>query len=353
MMEVTTVSKNERNCPDCSESVFSVDRRDFLKTAGAAVAIGSIPGLIGHAHAAEAAQASAPESIVSHLYESLTPGQREKICFAWNYMDPERGLLRTRVANNWQITEPEINDDFYTNDQRQMIQDIFHGIVQPEWHERYAKQMEDDCGGFGSEQAIAIFGKPGEDQCEFVITGRHMTLRADGNTQEHVAFGGPIFYGHAAGGIFNEDYDHEGNVFWPQAVAANRVFEMLDGKQRKQALVKSRPEENAIAFRAGVYPGMPVGEMSSDQQDEVGKVLTKLIEPYRAGDQKEALECIAAQGGLEKCSLSFYQDGDIGDDGVWDCWRLEGPSLVWYFRGEPHVHVWVNAASDPSVQTNS
>ena len=33
--------------------------------------------------------------------------------------------------------------------------------------------------------------------------------------------------------------------------------------------------------------------------------------------------------------LTFYEDGDIGNDKVWDCWRLEGPSFVWYFRGSP------------------
>ena len=52
-------------------------------------------------------------------------------------------------------------------------------------------------------------------------------------------------------------------------------------------------------------------------------------------------------------SLAFYRDGDIGNDQVWDCWRLEGPSFVWYFRGSPHVHVWVNIAADPSVKLNS
>ena len=56
------------------------------------------------------------------------------------------------------------------------------------------------------------------------MTGRHMTLRCDGNSTEHVAFGGPIFYGHAASG-FNEKADHPGNVFWPQALAANKVYE--------------------------------------------------------------------------------------------------------------------------------
>jgi hypothetical protein len=66
------------------------------------------------------------------------------------------------------------------------------------------------------------------EKFEFVITGRHHTLRADGNTEAHVAFGGPIFYGHAASG-FNEKADHPGNVFWKQAQLANKVFAALDG----------------------------------------------------------------------------------------------------------------------------
>jgi len=44
---------------------------------------------------------------------------------------------------------------------------------------------------------------------------------------------------------------------------------------------------------------------------------------------------------------------DIGNDKVWDNWRLEGPSFVWYYRGAPHVHVWVNVADDPSVKLNA
>jgi hypothetical protein len=82
-------------------------------------------------------------------------------------------------------------------------------------------------------------------------------------------------------------------------------------------------------------------------------VLGRLIEHYRQSDQDEALGCLKRQGGLDKCSLAFYREGDIGDDKVWDCWRLEGPAFVWYFRGAPHVHVWVNVADDPSVKLNA
>jgi hypothetical protein len=93
--------------------------------------------------------------------------------------------------------------------------------------------------------------------------------------------------------------------------------------------------------------------MSSDQKEHVQKVLQTLIEPYRQADRDEVVACLAAQGGLDACHLAFYQDTDIGNDKVWDCWRLEGPAFVWHFRGNPHVHVWVNVASDPSVKLNA
>ena len=97
-----------------------------------------------------------------------------------------------------------------------MIREVFEGMYQREWVKRIDRQLKDDAGGYGKHQSIAIFGHPGIDKFEFVMTGRHLTIRCDGHSAEHVAFGGPIFYGHAASG-FNEKADHPGNVFWPQA----------------------------------------------------------------------------------------------------------------------------------------
>jgi hypothetical protein len=78
-----------------------------------------------------------------------------------------------------------------------------------------------------------------------------------------------------------------------------------------------------------------------------------LVEPYRQSDRDEVTKCLKAQGGLENCHLAYYSQNDIGKDGVWDVWRLEGPAFVWYYRGAPHVHVWVNVADDPSVKLNA
>ena len=83
------------------------------------------------------------------------------------------------------------------------------------------------------------------------------------------------------------------------------------------------------------------------------KVLAKLVEPFRKSDQEEALQCLKTQGGLDACYLSFFTDKDIGQDKVWDNWRLEGPSFVWHFRGAPHVHVWVNIADSAKVKLNA
>src|SRR5262245_61730809 len=352
-------------CPDCDaggeSKLVQVDRRNFLKSVGTTAAVAASAGLPVWATPKAAAapdRNSAAETAVKALYETLTDQQKKVICFDWDYVDKERGLLRTHVSNNWQITKPHIVDGkgFYNKKQQTIIHDIFKGIINPDWYGKFLKQLKDDTGGkeWGADQSIAIFRKPGSDKFEFVMTGRHMTIRADGNTESHVAFGGPIFYGHAASG-FNEKVHHPNNVFWHQAVMANKVFTIMDEKQKQKALVESLPHESEVPFKGdkGGFPGIPVAELNGDQKKELQKVLMALVEPYRKEDQEEALEALKKQGGLDKCSLAFYKEGDIGNDGEWDNWRLEGPSFVWYFRGFPHVHVWVHVADDPSVKLNA
>jgi hypothetical protein len=350
------MDKRNNTCPDCDGGL---DRRDFLRTVGATAAAAAAGGVTLWATPrapAAPTPSSAAETAAKELYESLTDDQKKQIAFPWDYKDKDRGLLRTFVSNNWQITKPHIRSDFYTKKQQDLIHDVFKGVINPEWYAKFLKQLKDDTGGkpWGADQSIALFGTPGKGPFEMVMTGRHMTLRADGNSTDHVAFGGPIFYGHAASG-FNEKVHHPGNVFWPQAEQANKVYQMLDGKQQEKALVKKRPAESAVAFRGdkGTFPGIAVAELKEDHKKELQKVLAMLLEPYRKEDQDEALACLKQQGGLDKCFLAFYKEGDIGDDQEWDNWRLEGPSFVWYFRGEPHVHVWVNVADDPSVVLNA
>jgi hypothetical protein len=330
-------------CPECGEVSGEVTRRDFLKGVGAAagaVAAGAVPVFATPRAAADTKPATPPETAVKLLHDSLTEPQRKVICKPFD--DP----LRQRINANWAITKPAISE-FFTKEQQELIRTIFRGCTSEEGYQRFQKQMDEDYGGFG-QYHVALFGKPGDGAgFQWVMTGRHVTLRCDGNFSDGVAFGGPMIYGHGTG---DSEKGLPGNVFYYQTLQANEVFQMLDGKQRDKALLPKAPPEAAVQVRGpGVkYPGIAVAELSADQKKLVEKVMRQLLAPYREEDVKEAMDCLKDGGGLDRMHLAFYKDQDIGSDGIWDIWRLEGPTFVWHFRGAPHVHTYVNIASKPT-----
>ncbi len=327
-------------CPDCDEP----DRREFLKTlatGGVALATAAaVPGIRELAAAPprlpDLTQKS--ETLVTTLYKSLTPEQHQKVCFPFGHE------LQSKVDNNWRITPMKVAE-FFNPDQQAMVTEIFRDLHNPEFVDKVIYHMNEDAGGIGNYSA-ALFGEPGTGEFEFVLTGRHCTARCDGESVEGVAFGGPIFYGHASQS-FNEKPDHPKNVYWYQAKRANEVFQALDGKQRAMALLGDPRQEQGTATVAlkksgEPLPGLPVSEMTRDQRELVRKVLADLLLPFRQRDREMALKDIEDRGGFDALTMSFYKNLDIGNDGVWDVWQLESPSMVWYFRGAPHVHVWVN-----------
>jgi hypothetical protein len=326
-------------CPDCATPRIIVihepllDRREFIKKTGvAAAAMAMAPWAL-------AEEKAKSETLVQQLYGSLNEAQRKAICFPFNH------ARRSMVDNNWNIVDQTVGD-FFNKDQQALIRDIFLGLHSPEYAETVMKQVVHDSGkaGFGSS-SVALFGEPGSGKFEFVLTGRHCTRRCDGDSVEGAAFGGPIFYGHAAES-FNETAEHPGNVYWFQAKRANEAFQMLDGKQREIALCPRGREETAddtvkLSGKKEGLEGLRVGELSKDQQGAVRSVLRDLLAPFRKQDTDEAMKLIEASG-FDDLHMAFFKSGDIGKDGVWDVWQLEGPNMVWYFRGSPHVHVWAN-----------
>lgn len=335
---------NTKPCPDC-ETGGAFTRREFLKTTATGVAAAAVTPLVMPVRAEPVAAktpASTPQSetLVTSFYKTLTEPQRQAVCFPFEHP------LRSKVDNNWQITDKKIAE-FFTKEQQAMIKEIFLGLHSPEYADTVYHQVEHDgdkAGGFGGT-AVALFGDPGTGQFEFVLTGRHCTRRCDGDSVEGAAFGGPIFYGHAAKS-FNEKPNHPGNAYWFQALRANEVWKSLDGKQRKLALLGEGREEKGtdtvkLTGKQKNLPGVPLTELSRDQRELVRKVMADLLAPFRKADADEAMKLIEANG-FEHLHLAFYKNQDVGKDGVWDVWQIEGPSMVWYFRGDPHVHVWVN-----------
>jgi hypothetical protein len=294
----------------------------------------------------------AAEQLVTALYRSLDASQRREICFSWDHTETERGLLRTFTGNHWQITEPCVRSAFFTPAQQALIQDIFRGLVAPAWYPRFLRQLADDTRRhpFGQDQSIAIFGDPETGPYQFVFTGRHITLRADGGSLAGSAFGGPIFYGHAARG-YRERPHHPGNIFWCQALSAGRLHAALDEEQRALAEIDALPEETAIGF-GGKPLGISAATFTAAQTARFVALLNTLVAPFRHSDALRVARCIARQGGPKALHIAFARENRISAP-EWDHWRIEGPSFVWHFRGVPHVHCWVNVADAPSLPANA
>ena len=322
---------NSKKCPDCnSPSKQSMARRDFLQAA-ASIAVLPLAARMVHGQAARTSKA---ETIVGEFHASLSDQQRAEIC------RPFTDSLRSKVNANWHVTKPLIGSDFYTVSQREMIDKIVRAVTSEEGHERLSRQMDDDDGGLGA-YSVAVFGNPAAGDFQWLLTGRHLTLRADGDSSPKTAFGGGMVYGHG------EESSAAANIFYYQTKKVNEVFAALDKDQAKQALISSAaPKETDIQIQGekGKFAGLAVKAMNKEQQVLVKDCLKTLLSPYRKEDGDEAMKLIDAAGGIEQLRFAFYQQEDLGHDKVWDIWRIEGPSTVVHFRGAPHVHAYINIA---------
>jgi hypothetical protein len=354
------------------------DRRAFLKTVAAATTAalgGTMPGAVSAADA-PLAPVSAADAAVKALYESLNDRQKKAMCFDWDRKGYGGLPLRLHVTNNWAVSSTTIGS--LTRDQQALVGEVLKSVLNAGWPEKLAQQAKDDTGKpWTEDRKIAIFGTPESGKCQCVISGFHLTFRAGGDGDAHAAFGGAICHGHQPSG-FHEKPGHPGNIFWYQAQEAHKVYQILDGKQQRKALVLkgmpyyefdgkidrtpilpdskfNRAMEPDVRFggpRADL-PGLPVAEMTRDQKEAMQKVLASLLSPYRKPYRDRVLQCLQKQGGLERCHLIFYKERTLGKEGKWDNWRVEGPAFVWYFRGFPHVHNWIHVADDPATPVTS
>lgn len=313
-------------------SSLKLSRRKLIRTTGSA-ALSTIFSLFAMDEKANS------ETLVKEFYKSLSLKQKKVMAFPWDHKK------QSYISNNWDVVDPDDYSigEFYSSSQQKLIHRIFSGLLTANGRKNYTIQMEDDSGSFG-DYTCATFGDPATGKLEWVLTGRHLTLRADGNSIDKVAFGGPIFYGHAP--RFTEKPHHPGNVWWHQAVKANNLFKALDFPQQKAALLNDAPGDhrNSAKLRpAGTdFDGISANSLNAKQKELLKEVLNSLFASYRSSDVDEALKYLKMAGGLESLSIAFYEEDDLGDDRVWDRWRIEGPGFVWYYRGSPHVHSWVN-----------
>ena len=321
--------RRNTNCPDCHSPLDAATRRDFIKRlGGTALAVGAA-GTMVHVSEGSPTTSSNAETSVGRFYDSLSDSQRRSLCLPFDHK------LRNKISANWHVVKPTIGD-ILTEQQRGQVLQIVREVTTEDGYERLLQQMEDDASGIDA-YSCAIFGDPGSGKFEWELTGRHLTLRADGNSVANRAFGGPLIYGHG-------EANPKHNLFHYQTKRANEVFRALDAPQAKHALIQKAPKESAVLLQGadGQFPGVRVGDLSSDQKALVEETLRVLLAPYRQEDVDEAMAILNQEGGTDQLHMAFYREGDLKNDQEWDIWRVEGPSFVWHFRGAPHVHAYIN-----------
>lgn len=338
---------SNQSSPSC-DCCQPVTRRRFLQSTAAAAALLPFGSITEAADHAKKSTRKPSETLVSEFYRTLTEPQRQNICFPFGHE------LQSKIDNNWFITKTRVKD--FPQDQQQMIREIVHNLHSDEYAKEVMDAMHHDNGSEGiGGCSVALFGQPGSGKFEFVFTGRHVTRRCDGDSVEGAAFGGPIFYGHQAGDQDEEKPNHPGNAYWFQARRANEVFAALDGKQRALALRdRGRPERKEatvkLTGKKSGLEGIPVSELSRDQKELVRKVMADLLAPFRKADADESMKLVE-KNGFDNLHLAFFKNQDLGNDGVWDVWQIEGPAMLWYFRGDPHVHTWVHIRESAPATT--
>ena len=333
----------KRACPDCGDKVFAepVDRRDFLRMAGAgaaaAFALRGVPAAFAQEAKPVAKTGHLAEDLIKELHAGLSDEQKTKVVSRFD--DPARLMIYNKALG-------KTIGESYTKPQQELVERILRAISSPD--EAAWKQISRG-GTWDASKSFQncgsnIFGDPSTGKFTWVFSGHHLTLRCDGDSEEGAAFGGPLYYGHSPNGYSAR------NVFNYQTLGVLSVFEALSEAQRKQAVVKGTPGEGlgSIKFRAAAQakPGIPGSDLSADQKALIDKVMRDILSPYRKEDVDEAMQVVKGQGGMEKINLAFYKEEDTVDaKEPWHFWRLEGPGFVWNYRVLPHVHTFVNISA--------
>ena len=318
-------------------------RRRWIQSAGAAaglLAVAPAETLLG------GPRKSNSDSLATQLYKSLSDSQKEKLCLPAN--DPKRQYI-----SNWWYVHPEHRiPTSFTPDQQELIRNIFDSLHSPEYQDAVNNQvLIDQYGEEKNAPSAGFFGTPEDENFEFIYTGHHVTRRCNARTQEGQGFGGaPIFYGHYPHRVgdmddnFNEAKDHPGNPYWYQGQLFNKFVQALDGRQQGMGLIPGEPrneEPETVIQIATEQHGLRCSELSKDQKKLFVENLRDMMAMFRQDDVDATIATIRKKNIVDELTVSWFSGQyDIGSDKVWDTWQIEGPNMVWYFRGVPHIHCY-------------
>lgn len=277
------------------------------------------------------------DALARRLYASLDDTQRAETCVGYDH--PLRQYHNRGVWGGGRAVFSG-----FSREQRQVVTDLFYSGLSEEGRRRVPHEYFTRFTGVNSMRLL-ISGDPTSGPYQVILTGAHLNLRAGGRSREGAAFGGPQVYGDQRG---NEVAGLPGNLYRDQFLLGQRLLRSLDEGRRKQAKLEAAPVQTMIELhgRRGSLAGLPAAELLPEGKALLRELVESMLSIYPPADVAYARECLAANGGTGALFLSDYAHGEDGEIPEGQVFRLEGPAAVFYFRGYPHVHAFVNVAMD-------
>ena len=280
------------------------------------------------------------DELAARLFDALRPEDRAEACVG--YAHPLRQYHNRGVdtGGRWGIR--------LTGEARQLLVDLVHAGLSELGRRRIPEQWFFQLPGVNVCRLL-ICGNPHQPPYQVLVTGPHLNLRLGGRNREGVAFGGPQVYGDQRG---NGEPGLPGNVYRQQLEAGQRLVAGLTPATRSAVRQPRAPVQTGIELQgaAGRFHGVPVGDLDRASRDRAEVAVTRILETYRDEDVAYAWECLRANGGIEALHLADYdQDHQHGRNvagGPSQIFRLEGPAAVFHYRGEPHLHAFLNVGMD-------
>jgi hypothetical protein len=278
------------------------------------------------------------DALAVRLYDSLDTATRDRACV--DYDHPLRQYHNRGVS----CGGVDISGRRFSREQRLLLTDLLYAGLSEQGWSRLPSQFFINWPGVHLLELL-ICGDPRDAPYQILLSGPHLNLRLGGRSREGVAFGGPMVYGDQRG---NNRQGLPRNVYRYQFQKALRLFRSLEPRQQQAVVLARSPIQTQIELqgRHGSFAGIEVAELSRAGKTAVGELVDSILSTYAGEDVAYARHCLAENGGLDGLFLSYYEEGEVDGSGEYQIFRLEGPAAVFYFRGFPHVHAFVNIGMD-------
>jgi hypothetical protein len=322
-----------------------MNRRMLLKGAAGLGAAGGLGALGRYALIAppRSDQLESVNDLAVRIYEALPEEVRARACVAYDH--PVRQCHNRGLG----MGGANVNAASFDWATRCALTDLMHAGLSETGRTRLPNQDATRWVGVNLMQLL-VCGEPREGPYQIVLSGVHLNLRLGGASADGAAFGGPQVYGDQRG---NEIPGLPGNTYRYQMEAAHRLIAALTPAERAAVRIAEAPAQVNIGVqgRDGRFDGVPIADLAPAKRALARELVAGILDTYADEDAAYAWDCLERNGGVDVLRFADY-DRDFGGysrhagDSPSQIFRLEGPAAVFHFRGEPHLHAFLNVAMD-------